>query len=735
MARLSFLSVVLVVSIVAACTTPTAARGNDPSNRMVMVDGIERPAEEIARDLVVEAANKTTSDRGGAKTALRRVVDEYSDTTSRGAATVALARLLLDEKGSSSAVEAQKWLERLLLDNPTDDGANDARDLLARAQLITGDGGGVAPAMKAVVDNLPAEKQGPALLTLGRELVAGGKARDAVTVLLTALPRVRGADRTATEAVLVDALDVSEAGGGVSFVSVGVLRDRFGSTDPFADEVLTWKLGRVHLHLRDDAKASGLASDVVRRYPTSRFATAAKDLVARLATVVQVDSRAVGVILPLSGEYAAYGKRALVALKLAFNLPVGDSEEPELDPATGDVVDRSKAKAQAGTINVPGGIKLVVKDSAGKGEVATAAVKDLVEKHHVMAILGDILVDTSLPIALACEDYGVPLLSLSRRDGVPEAGPWSFRLALTPKKQAYALVEYAVDGLKLKRFGIMYPKHAFGIELMGHFWDALDARQAEITAIESYAHDQTTFTTEARSLVGRGLGGGGGEVASCRSAASGISNDYRRKKALEGCNDRTRPLIDFEALFIPDSYKTVGFVVPALVAEDMLMTTSKFAVDSYKKATGNAGVRSVQLLGASTWNDPDVAVRLGRQVDGAVFVDGFDMGDQTPLVQRFVDGFNRGARSRPSLLEAQTYDAARIIGALLEGNTVTSPDKKPTTRAEMRAALDAVEGFVGVTGTIGFDAEGDSVTPVRFFRIEREKVERFEVADVIKGSG
>ena len=181
-------------------------------------------------------------------------------------------------------------------------------------------------------------------------------------------------------------------------------------------------------------------------------------------------------------------------------------------------------------------------------------------------------------------------------------------------------------------------------------------------------------------------------------------------------------------MFIPDSYKTVGFVVPALVAEDMLMSNARYAIDAYKKATGNDKVRSVQLLGASTWNDPDVAVRLGRQVDGAVFVDGFDIGDQTALVQRFVEGFNRSARSKPSLLEAQTYDGARLIGTLLE-------TRKPTTRAEMRTALDDVEGFVGVTGTIGFDAEGDSVTPVRFFRIEREKIERFEVKDVLKGAG
>jgi branched-chain amino acid transport system substrate-binding protein len=724
MARLSSFSVALVVAIAAACSTPTAARGNAPSTRTVVVDGVERAAEDVARELLDDASDRRTTDRSGAKTGYRRVVDEFSDTRSRGAATVQLAELLLDEKGAGSAQEAEKWLERLLLDDPADDNADNARALLARAQQASGNSSG--PALASIA-SLPAAAQGAALVKLAREFIATGKAKDAVTAVLSSLPKVAAADRAAVEQVLIDALDEPAGSGGVAFASVASLRERYSSTDPFADEVLLWKQARVELHVRNVKEASGLSASLVGKYPRSRFAERARALTARLASVVEVDPHAVGVVLPLSGEYAAYGKRALVALRLAFNLPMGGGDETveELDENTGELVQRAKKEVLAGTLVTSSGVKLIVKDSAGKNDVASAAVRELVEKHHVVAILGDILVETSLPIALACEDYGVPLLSLSRRDGVPEAGPWSFRLALTPKKQAQALAAYAVDELKMKRFGIMYPKHAFGIELMGYFWDALDERQAEITAIESYAHDQTTFTNEARSLVGRGLGGGGGEVASCRSAAAAIGNDYRRKKAMEGCNDRTRPLIDFEALFIPDSYKTVGFVVPALVAEDMLMTNNRTAIESYKKATGNNSVRSVQLLGASTWNDPDVAVRLGRQVDGAVFVDGFDMTDQTPLVQRFVDGFNRGARSRPSLLEAQTYDAARLLGTVLEGNG----GKRPTSRAEVRSSLDAIEGFVGVTGTIGFDAEGDSVTPLHFFRIEREKVDAFDVKE------
>jgi ABC-type branched-subunit amino acid transport system substrate-binding protein len=330
------------------------------------------------------------------------------------------------------------------------------------------------------------------------------------------------------------------------------------------------------------------------------------------------------------------------------------------------------------------------------------------------------------------------MLSLSRRDGVPEAGPWSFRLALTPRKQAQALAELAVDGLRMKRFGVMYPKKPFSVELMNEFWNELDARQAEITAIESYAHDQTTFTDEARSLVGRGLGGGGREVAACREQAQSIDNAYRRKKALEGCNDKARPIVDFEALFIPDGSRGVSFVVPALVAEDVLLTNQRSAVEAYKKATGNEKVRPVLVLGPSTWNDPDIATRLGRQVDGAVFVDGFDPNDQTKLVQGFVGGFQQATRSRPALVEAQVYDGARLLGALLKGEPTNARDaapEKPTTRAALRKALADVNGFVGVTGSIRFDDQGDSRTPLLFFQIEREKVERVEKEDLVRGAG
>jgi ABC-type branched-subunit amino acid transport system substrate-binding protein len=737
MRRLSSIPVAFALAVVAACSTPTAARSSEPSTRVVREGGVERPAEDVARELLLRAtALAGAGDRGNALTLLRRVVDEFADTRARGPAAVRLAELLVDDPAPAARSEARQVLERFLLDDPAADDAGRARELLAR--LPGGPGRAAAASIDELLGRTPAAERGPALVRLGRELIAGGRAKDGLIALLTALPLLGTTERKGVEEDVIAALDKGVAGGGVALVDVGGLRDRFGGSDAFADQVLTWKLARAALHRRDDDGAARLARTLLQKHPSSRFAKEAAALVDRLQARVQTDARAVGVILPLSGEWAAYGKRALVAVQLAFGVQIAEDRAPEptLDPTTGALVPpKKKDEKLAGTITTPSGVKLIVKDSANRPDVAQRAVRELVEKDHVVAVLGDILVDTALPIALACEDFGVPLLSLSRREGVPEAGPWSFRLALTPKKQARALVELAVDGLKMKRFGVMYPKKPFSVELMNEFWNELDARRAEITAIESYAHDQTTFTDEARTLVGRGLGGGGREVAECREAAKAIDNEYRRKKALEGCNDRARPIIDFEALFVPDGSRGVSYVVPALIAEDVLLTNNRFAVESYRKATGNEKVRPVLLLGPATWNDPELVARLGRQADGAVFVDGFDVDDQTAGVQRFVENFQRATRSRPSLVEAQVYDGARLLGAVLEGNNGDARGERPTTRAAVQKSLAGTQGFAGVTGAVRFDDVGDSITPPIYFQVAREKVQRVEKDDLVKGAG
>ncbi len=711
--------VALAALLAGSCTTTTAA-----STRTVTVDGQQILAEDYARSLL-DDANVAAQNKQDARAVelYEKIRSDLKDTTSFGPASVGLARLKL-EATPSDPKGAQTIVEQLLLEDPTTHVADEARYVLALAQLAQGDSKSAAPTLKSIVDRMPAGERGPAMARLGRELRAQGQGAEAARYLA----RAHADGQPDVEVELIDAVDRL-----VSFGDLRLLLETEAKQGTLLDEVVTFKLARVHLHLRDMSAANDMASRYLKRYPKGRWAKPATVLQAQLAARVVTDAKAVGVLLPLTGEYAAYGKRALTAMKIGFGYKIAPaepapSEVPELDPATGEPIVKPKPKAQKldEVFTTPAGLKVIVRDTAGDPAKAAAHVRELVEKEHVIAILGDILLDTSLPAALAAEDAAVPLLNLSRRDGVPEAGPWTFRLALTARKQAQALVALAVEGIGMKRFAIMYPKHAFGVELMNELWDELERKQAEVTAVESYAHDQTTFTAEAKSLVGRGMAGSS-EVAQCRSEGSGIDNEYRRKKHMEGCSDLAKPIVDFEALFIPDSYKSVSYVIPALVAEDVLVTKDRRTVEAYRKTTNNTSVRPVQLLGVSMWNDPELGKRLGRQIDGAIFVDGFDPGDATPTVQKFVKAFAEVHRSVPALVEAQAHDGAALMGALLSG------DQAPKSREQLRANLAGAKDFPGVTGLITFDEQGDSATRLRFFQVDGDRIESRDPNALAKG--
>jgi branched-chain amino acid transport system substrate-binding protein len=194
---------------------------------------------------------------------------------------------------------------------------------------------------------------------------------------------------------------------------------------------------------------------------------------------------------------------------------------------------------------------------------------------------------------------------------------------------------------------------------------------------------------------------------------------------VEACGDTARPLIDYEALIVPDGFRTVSYLVPALVAEDVLLTNSAGAVSAYRMTAGAA--HPVQMFGTNTWNDIELAKRVGSQIRGALFVDGFNPEDAA--AKKFAQRFQEATRSKPQLTEAQMFDAAALLGSLLDGQ------KNIKTRDELRRAIVDVKAFAGVTGSIQFDAEGDSTTPPHFFRVESNAFETVDEKSLFRDAG
>jgi branched-chain amino acid transport system substrate-binding protein len=139
------------------------------------------------------------------------------------------------------------------------------------------------------------------------------------------------------------------------------------------------------------------------------------------------------------------------------------------------------------------------------------------------------------------------------------------------------------------------------------------------------------------------------------------------------------PIVDFDALFIPESHEKVVLIAPQLAFHEVVGT---------------------RLLGPSGWYDPEL-VAIGRHhVEGAVFTAPFFPGSELPSVQDFEARYLETYGEPPEPFAAQGYDAATLaLMQLSQGRH---------SRDAMRRGLLAVHGFPGVTGVLTMRADGNA---------------------------
>ena len=159
-----------------------------------------------------------------------------------------------------------------------------------------------------------------------------------------------------------------------------------------------------------------------------------------------------------------------------------------------------------------------------------------------------------------------------------------------------------------------------------------------------------------------------------------------------GGPDSPEPVIDFEALFMPDSPQAVAMAASQL---------------RYFDVTG------VLLMGTNLWHEARLIELAARDVQGAILPGCFDLGSSDPTVRGFVAEYQKALQRTPSLLEAQGYDAAQVLRHMIRSN------EAPRTRQAMRDALLAVKDLPGVCGPITISPQRLFDQPVVIFTVDR----------------
>ena len=387
-------------------------------------------------------------------------------------------------------------------------------------------------------------------------------------------------------------------------------------------------------------EARDTALKVVSLSPKEEWVITPQEILQLIDKRLAVRPNVIGCILPLTGPFALYGQEVLNGLELGFD--VFQEKEESLSS-----------------------MELVIKDSKGDPETALEAIKELADREKVLVTIGPLISKVAEGVLEKAQESGMPIITLSQSEAITKKGKMVFQNCLNPEDQLRSLVDRVMGKMGLKRFAILYPANSYGNYFMNKFWDKVESKGGMITAIESYDPKSTDFATEIKKMVG---------LFYPRPAS-----DMEEEEPLERKMEEPEPIVDFDAVFLPDSYERAGFIASQLAFHDVL---------------------GVTLLGTNLWNSPKLIDIAGRYVDGAIFPSGFFSGSGYRDVSTFINQYRASFGQDPQLLAAIGYDTIRMVKEIIR-----EKGEDIRTRERFRSSLAGNKSFHGVTGPMVFDKE------------------------------
>jgi branched-chain amino acid transport system substrate-binding protein len=629
-----------------------------PSRSTVHREPLKKAPPVAEQELRSAETSARSGDNKNALLKIRRIVKVYPGTMVADSAYLLAGNVHYKLEQYGQALSNYKVVSHDISDGPL---ANDAHLQSARTLIRLNRVAEAETEIKPVTEPLPPEKK-QELNSLRFEILSSQKKNlEALAVLVESANSSINA--TEKERYREQAQEFME-----SHLTDDELKSvASDSKYDFLQVAAKYRAGLLAAEQHDYDKARSLLGDVVRLAPGTDLADRASGLVRQIDSRNRVDAHTIGVVLPLSGKQSAIGYKALRGIQLGLGIYGKKSSN----------------------------LKLAVVDSEGNPDSARRAVERLVQEDGAMAIIGGVLSKTASSEASKAQELGIPTILLSQKAGVTQAGDAIFRNALTSQMQVRSLVEIAMGKLGHKRFAIMFPNDAYGTEYTNLFWDEVRARGGEIVGAQPYDPKETDFGVYVQRLVGNFYLEDRAEEYKYRMHQYAEKNP---KKSARGggpaIEDILPPIIDFDALFVPDSARAIGQIAPMLRSKN---------------------ITKMRLLGTNIWNSQNMVTRGGKYVEGAIFVDSVLAGDPSFTRTPFYEEFRATFGEEPGLTEVQAYDSALILRQLISSGG-------DSTRLELQHHLASLKNFPGAIGPLSATADREILRPMTALTIQDSQI-------------
>lgn len=473
---------------------------------------------------------------------------------------------------------------------------------------------------------------------------------------------------------------------------------------------LMYQLGISNMAAGWDQAAKDAFSAYLIRYPEHPYSEEARHFLEEIEKKTLFDRFSLGCLLPLSGTYSSYGKRALRGIELAYS------------------------KFRLNYPEIP--VKLVIKDTGSDESQTIQAVREL-DAAQVAAIIGPIVM--AKPAAEEAQRIGIPIITFSQKDDIADIGGFVFRNFLTPRTQVNTIISYLAEDLELKKFAILYPDDKYGETFMNLFWDGVIDHGGTVVGCEPYMGKETHFADPIKKLVGlfyempddleaellagmqplpdsvwRMLNPPAFQVEDSEytpwpsggvaEADTFFPNNMYHVTAMDETwdmltgegdykvdeDEEPQAIVDFDAVFIPDSPKKAGLIASQLAYYD---------------------VENVLLIGTNLWHTDELIQMARRYVQNAILTDGFFAQSEALVVREFVRAFASIYKAEPQFIEAVAYDTAGILFTLVSRSDIFF-------RSSIRENLLNEPFFQGVTGDTKFLETGEPEKQIQLLKIK-----------------
>ncbi|MBI3752686.1 MAG: ABC transporter substrate-binding protein [Deltaproteobacteria bacterium] len=341
-----------------------------------------------------------------------------------------------------------------------------------------------------------------------------------------------------------------------------------------------------------------------------------------------------------------------IACRISF------AEEPKLlkigvvGPETGEdaetgLMTLAGVELAAERFNEAGGvngkkIEIVHYDNKSSSPLTQAAVQKLIKEHVIAIITSPTGWSTFGPVWLANASR-IILMSAGSKRHIGRSGPFIFRNSLPDEIGTEESIQYAMEKLKYKNYAV----------------------------ITSMRDDETSL--QIGGLFRGAIIKKGGKIVSETYVMMGVSIE----EAIAQLKKDAREPID-AVIFAGDDDAAIEVL----------------------KELRRQGIKAPMIGGDILYTDKFLK-NGGELVDGTLLYSGFFPGDKSPMVTKFVSGYNKKTGKEPEIVAANAYDSFMLVAEAIKQARSADPSR-------VRESLAKIN-MQGVTGKITMDANGETI--------------------------